>query len=62
MCKFLVYTTVDMKVIYVPADADFQNKIRTPLVDFFQQSFKPAYLDLHFFKCYSKYSFDKQRS
>ena len=58
MAKFVVYTTVDMKVIDIPVDLKFQKNMTRQLETFFENHFKPAYLDLHFFRSYSKYTFD----
>ena len=58
MAKFVVYTTVDMKVIDIPVDLEFQKNMTRQLETFFENHFKPAYLDLHFFRSYSKYTFD----
>ena len=51
-CDLVVYTKVDLKVVRIHEDKEFQHRMRAKLQSFFDAHFKPALLELHFFKRY----------
>ena len=57
MCKFVVYTLKDCQVFDIPADKKFQKDLADCLEIFFNDFFKPAYLDMYLYRQYSKYTF-----
>ena len=57
LCKFVVFTKVDMKVLLVKADKTFQENMMSKLDKFYSDFVKAAYLDVYFYKDYTKYSF-----
>lgn len=58
LCHCVVYTVPDIKVNEIPADPDFITKMLDKLVNFFNDHFKPVYLNKYFFKGYNKYNWD----
>ena len=46
-----------MKVFDISADKDFQAGMKVKLQDFYEQNFKPAFLDTYLYPRFSKYTF-----
>ncbi|XP_074643943.1 uncharacterized protein LOC141900803 [Tubulanus polymorphus] len=57
LCKFVVYTLKDMKIIDVNYDQEFINSMLLKLDDFYVKFFKPALIERFFYHCESKYNF-----
>ena len=56
-CDFVVFTKVDLKVVNILADKEFQLQMCSKLDSFFHSHFKGALLRLNFFKRYYMYNF-----
>lgn len=58
LCKFIVFTEMDMKVIDIPLNENFVDEMKKKLLTFFNVHFKPALLRYLFYKETGDYSFD----
>lgn len=56
-CDFVVYTRVDMKIIKIARDNAFIEEMKLKLINFFENYFKCALLNVHVYKNTSEYAF-----
>lgn len=57
VCKFLVYTFVDFKVITIERNNEFISKMLSKLTSFHEQYFRRSLLQKHFYRNTDKYNF-----